>query len=336
MQTVKPFFIKVITPLHAGSGSDLGVVDMPIQRESHTSFPKIEASSLKGSIRKAFEDKAKKIEEEDTRIQNMQKIQVAFGFDLSDKDKEYEQIVKIFRKKKKDNTENGEIEKDFSGSLGFSDAKILFFPVKSVKGVFAYITCPMVLKRLKEEQELLTKKIQDTFDIPDIDVKDDKCIVLGNKVKDNEYENKTLVINNNSVILEEYSFTIKKTETKEYIKIPNLNIDKERIVIISDDNFTHFVKNSTEVITRTKIDNLTGTVAQGALFTEEYLPAETIMYSLAIANKPFSSVLDNFNSVTDVMDFFNTIPTHLQIGGNSTLGKGIVEISCEGCKDECK
>ncbi|MBK9462153.1 MAG: hypothetical protein IPN94_22720 [Sphingobacteriales bacterium] len=31
---------------------------------------------------------------------------------------------------------------------------------------------------------------------------------------------------------------------------------------------------STEVITRTKIDNETGTVEDGALFTEEYLPTE--------------------------------------------------------------
>ena len=53
----KPFFIKVITPLHAGSGSDLGVVDLPIQREAHTAFPKIEGSSLKGAIRSDFADR---------------------------------------------------------------------------------------------------------------------------------------------------------------------------------------------------------------------------------------------------------------------------------------
>ena len=304
MQTVKPFFIKVVTPLHAGSGSDLGVVDMPIQRESHTSFPKIEASSLKGSIRRAFEDRA-------TTEEEKKKIHIAFGCD--DCEKEFPEDFK-------------DEKKDFSGSLGFSDAKILFFPVKSVKGVFAYITCPMVLNRFCEEKKLIIdEELKGGFTIPKVDgLNDGECIVFSDKNK---------IDNTNRVILEEYSFTIKKIEAKEYIKIPNLNIDKERIVIISDDNFTHFVKNSTEVITRTKIDNLTGTVAQGALFTEEYLPAETVMYSLAIANKPFSSVLGDFNSATDVMDFFNTIQTDLQIGGNSTLGKGIVKISCEGCKD---
>lgn len=32
-QTSKPLFFICETPLHAGSGSDLGIVDLPIQRE---------------------------------------------------------------------------------------------------------------------------------------------------------------------------------------------------------------------------------------------------------------------------------------------------------------
>ena len=50
----KPLFLIVETPLHAGSGSDLGIVDLPIQREKHTDYPKIEASGLKGAIRETF------------------------------------------------------------------------------------------------------------------------------------------------------------------------------------------------------------------------------------------------------------------------------------------
>jgi CRISPR-associated protein Cmr4 len=51
----KTFFMVLETPLHAGSGADLGIVDLPIQRERHTGIPKIEASGLKGCIREAFE-----------------------------------------------------------------------------------------------------------------------------------------------------------------------------------------------------------------------------------------------------------------------------------------
>lgn len=286
--TTQPFFIKVLTPLHAGSGSDLGVVDLPIQRESHTSFPKIEASSLKGSIRSAFEDNAKT---DDEKI-NIHRI---FGCDDCDK-----LFPKIFNK---DN-------KDFAGALGFSDARILFFPVKSVRGVFAYVTCPMVLNRLCEDKKLTTsEELKNGFVIPKIDsLDDDKCIVLADK------ENETVVINKKFVILEEYSFEIQKTEAKEFIKLPSLNIKKERIVIISDDNFKHFVQNSTEVITRIKMNNKTGTVDKdtGGLFTEEFLPAESVMYALAIG---------------DTASFTTNIPTTLQIGGDTNLGKGIVEIT---------
>ena len=47
-KVAKPVFLIVETPLHAGSGSDLGAVDLPIQRERHTDFPKVEGSSVKG------------------------------------------------------------------------------------------------------------------------------------------------------------------------------------------------------------------------------------------------------------------------------------------------
>jgi len=260
MQTVKPFFIKVVTPLHAGSGSDLGVVDMPIQRESHTSFPKIEASSLKGSIRSEFTSKNSE-----------------------------EEAEKIFGRG------------DDAGKLGFSDARILFFPVKSVKGVFAYITCPMVLDRLKEDLKLGRNESLEEIKIPKA-IEDEECIV---------FENNENIIDDKYVVLEEYSFQVKRDKLDETFKIPK--IDKTRLIIISDDNFTHFVKNSTEVITRIKIgeDGVVDKKA-GALFTEEYLPSETVMYALTLG---------------EVDKFTNETPLTLQIGGNSTLGKGIVELT---------
>jgi len=267
----QPFFIKVLTPLHAGSGSDLGVVDLPIQRESHTSFPKIEASSLKGAIRSAFEN-----------ANDEAQAQAIFGTG------------------------------DEAGALGFSDARILFFPVKSVKGVFAYVTCPMVLERYAKDTGSGALASPKEISFPK-SLGDGECIVLGDK---NTIENKDKT--KKTVILEEYSFEVTKKLGEVETSLPdNIYTDiKEKIVIISDDNFKHFVQNSTEVITRIKIDNDKGTVQTGGLFTEEFLPAESVMYALAIG---------------DMASFTTNIPTTLQIGGDTNLGKGIVEISCEGC-----
>ena len=114
------------TPLHAGSGSDLGVVDLPIQREKPTGFPKIESSGLKGCIRDAFETARRTTTVGTQTIQTSDKATIdrAFG---------------------------PETGGDHAGALGFSDARLLLFPVKSMKGVFAWITCPQVLERLRTD-----------------------------------------------------------------------------------------------------------------------------------------------------------------------------------------
>ena len=118
----KIFYIHTITPMHVGSGSDLGIVDMPIQREGHTNFPKIEGSSLKGSMREAFESKGK------TDVDVLIKTYMSFGYDESNAPSAVRQA---FPEKS---------DKEFAGALGFSDARILLFPVKSAKGIFAWAT----------------------------------------------------------------------------------------------------------------------------------------------------------------------------------------------------
>ena len=282
---IKPFFIKVITPLHAGSGQDLGIVDLPIQRERHTGFPKIEASGLKGSIREIFEEK----------VSDKKAISLLFGPENSDE--------------------------AHAGALGFTDARILLFPVKSAKGVFAWTTCPKVLERFKQDMELAGEK--PTYTIPQVE--DSECLVA---------ENSKLVIND-AVILEEYAFKVGASKIDKNLaeKLSNFTgIDRGKIIILSDDDFEDFVNLSTEVITRTRIDNETGTVKGGALFTEEYLPSETIMYSLALANAIFNKDKGIFNKddkpeEKQVLDFWRkNMPTVMQIGGNATIGKGIVEI----------
>ena len=125
---ITPFFLICETPLHAGTGNDLGVVDLPIQRERHTTFPKIESSSLKGSLREAFESNP---------AVDRKQIHLAFGYDDDERDESVKEHFKEF--------------KQFQGALGFTNARLLLFPVKSMKGVFAWITCPKVLEQLKRD-----------------------------------------------------------------------------------------------------------------------------------------------------------------------------------------
>ena len=50
----QPFFLVAEAPIHAGSGSEVGIVDLPIQRESHTGFPKIEGCGNQRGVLEAF------------------------------------------------------------------------------------------------------------------------------------------------------------------------------------------------------------------------------------------------------------------------------------------
>lgn len=314
-----PFFIVCESPLHAGSGSDLGIVDLPIQRERHTDFPKIEGSSLKGGLREAFEQK---LGATDSRILQ------AFG------------------------PENA----DYAGALGVTDARLLLFPVKSMKGVFAWITCPAVIGNFIRDLNLCqTTPPQTPPAIPWLDAI--PSAVTAPYGCD-------LLLKENLAVLEEYTFEVTKepaaggpvtalanfVANRAFPTPSTENADtcgywrakmKKDILVLSNDDFRDFVSMSTEVITRTKISAKTGTVVDGALFTEEYLPAESILYSLALSSPLFvkdSEKADAFNGANPleeaekVKNFFcNTINeiTVTQLAGNATIGKGIVRISAE-------
>lgn len=138
-----------VTPCHAGSGSALGVVDLPIQRERHTNWPMIQASGVKGAFRANFDRFKSKI---------TQKEQI----------KDFETLTEsVFG-----TSDNG----GYAGSLSISDAKILAFPMRSNASPFVWITCPAVLKRLEKD---LSVAGFNSFDLSKFSISDDKAMNLG-------------------------------------------------------------------------------------------------------------------------------------------------------------
>lgn len=296
-----PLFLIVETPLHAGSGSDLGIVDLPIQREKHTDYPKIEASGLKGSIREIF----------DAEKDKPQEVELAFG------------------------PEQGDLH---AGALGFTDARLLFFPVKSVKGVFAWVTCPAVLDRFKYDLSICQPSVEFVDKLP------------GNNTVTKHSE---LIVKDGKIVLEEYTFAVEPDQEcdalAKWIAENVLPSDqcynywrekmKKAIAVLNDDDFRDFVTLSTEVLARTKIDGKTGTVQKGALWYEEYLPTDSILYSLVLttpifkendADKGVFQLTDKDKAkkrdeADKVMGFIeDELPSVIQIGGNATIGKGLV------------
>ena len=293
------------SPLHAGTGSELDFIDNPIQRERHTNFPKIEGSSLKGAMRQRFRQVLNNPTTEDTN-----EIKNAFGPD------------------------NPLPNDARQGSLGFTDARLLLFPVKSAKGVFAWVTCPKILHRLQRDLQIADP--QTNLELQLNDISDGICRVFS----------KELTISK-KLVLEEYAFDAKQATDKSIARwlanniFPNdtfwNNCLQNQFVILSDTDFTDFVELTTEVITRNKIDPATGTVSNGLLFTEEYLPENSVLYALAMSHAEFANIRTNEKGEPErdrktakhFMDFFiktltKTCHNRLQIGGNATIGKGIV------------
>lgn len=307
------FFMLVETPLHAGSGNDLGVVDLPIQRERYTGFPKIEASGLKGSIREAFE----RLPGDELRMEALAKKFPK----IKEEPQRYRQALNLVF-----GPETGDLH---AGALGFTDARLLLFPVRSARGVFAWVSCPAVLSRLRRELELAgvsPPPVPEAGTMP---------------------EGSDLLLKDNKVVLEEYTFTVRTdpgtTQLARWLvsyALPRDNVFSywqekmtKSLVVLPDDDFRDFTSLATEVVTRIRIDPDTATVQSGALFNEEYLPQESLLYSLALASPIFGAEgRDIFAGVKEkeedaVLALWETgMPAVLQVGGNATLGKGLVRI----------
>lgn len=284
---------QVKTPMHMGTGTEIGRVDMPIQREYVTNFPKIESSGIKGVLRVAMNKKNGK-----------GVVDTVFG--PEEDGSEYSSCIKI------------------------SDAKLLLFPVKTVKGIFAWITCPFVLERFKEDCQIweFEELEKETISFEEnVYLNDESNIIISNSNK------------GKSVIIEDYAYKLKEMEDKQkkYIKkiIDCIDGNKEKlekdIVVLSNEDFKFFVTMSTEINTRIRIgDN--GIVDKGGLFTEEYLPSESILYNFIEITEPRFDKSTEKNIVEEKKKAVRVLSTAfekletIQLGGNETLGKGITSI----------
>ncbi len=303
----KTLFLLCETPLHAGSGSDLGLIDLPIQRERHTCFPKVEGSSLKGALREAFE-KSKKGNNGSDR-QHEIKVHRFFGFDETNAPEDvYKEANTHFYAKE---------NREFRGCIAVTDCRLLLFPVKSQKGVCAWITCPRVVTKFINEMKQIGHPADGVADLAP-NTASSKNTLIGDKVGIEEFIYDGIRQDDDTKIFAEY--VAKQFFTKgDYM----YDLIKNNVVVLPDNEFAQLTELCTEVITRTKINNTTGTVAKGQLFNEEYLPQESILYSLVL----FENEFKKGGSPADEIEKFYTehLPQHFQLGGNATIGKGIVK-----------
>jgi CRISPR-associated protein Cmr4 len=268
------------TPLHVGAGSSVGAIDQPVIRERHTGFPIIPGSAIKGVLADTYND---------AQHQRTETGRAVFGEDRApDKEK---RIVPT------------------AGAISFGEARLLAFPLRSAKGSYALATCPLALSRYKRDAGL-------ALDVPT--VADGNCLA-----------GSALVLNGGKVALEEYVFT---SATGDAGKFPAdwadklsallddavLNEAKTRFVLLSDGDFSHFAVNACQVQHHNRIDDETGTVADGALFNTETVPSETLFYAPLTVIREKEAVAGLLQKFAD--------ETLLQFGGDATTGLGFCTV----------
>ncbi|MBI2190384.1 MAG: type III-B CRISPR module RAMP protein Cmr4 [Planctomycetes bacterium] len=297
-------FIHALTGLHPGSGTALGTVDLPVQRERHTQWPTIPGSSLKGILRDACRRKtAKKAKEADAD----EEVSAVFGPPTTDADAH-------------------------AGALSLTDARILAFPVRSLRGVFAWVTCPDVLERLQRDLTLAGTNGWESK-IPALDKEQAACDA-----------GSPLLVDGNKLVLEEFEFTRIQADVTPIAEWVSTAVTdsataariKTHLVILYNDDFTHFVRHATEVVARIGLDYERKTVKTGALFYAEFLPPETLFYSVVLADDSRRKRKDGDKEIkaSDVLRYVRErMNPVLQIGGDETIGKGLCAVRLSNGKE---
>lgn len=282
-----------VTPCHAGSGSALGVVDLPIQRERHTNWPMIQASGVKGAFRANFDRFKNKISDK-SQVKDFEKLsESVFG------------------------TDKGGSGSGYAGSCSISDAKILAYPMRSNVSPFVWITCPAVLKRLSRDLEIAGKTGFDASAFSKAITGENDAVILCGKES----------IKDKNILLEDFEVTVKDTSIPEFDKIKDYFKDADRLLLVSDDVFNYGVTDCTQIMAQIKIKAETGTTEEGSLRYQEELPSDTIMYTVVHWGDSKNSAEDELKANT-IKKFITeeVIKSHIQIAGDETCGRGIFQL----------
>jgi CRISPR-associated protein Cmr4 len=292
-------FIYCVTPVHAGTGTAIGAIDSPIQRERHTGYPTIAGSGIKGALREHCRGNGSDTDPALTAV---------FGPPPAS-------------------------SSDHAGACSFADAQIVLFPVRSPKNAFYYVTCPTALFTLQRLAALANVPPSPPW--RNLQPEEPQYIPLGTDAGGQLYLEafKFEKASGDGVAVGEWLANQALPAEKSWLAFFRNKI-KQDVVLVHNEVFGHFVRHSTLVEPHVRINDESGTAEDGGLFYVENLPPESLLVSLVMASK----VRRNANntqtnhgnkipeSAADVIRYLEKkLDGQLvQLGGDSTTGRGQV------------
>jgi CRISPR-associated protein Cmr4 len=288
-------FILAESPIHWGTGASLEAVDLPIQRERHTGYPIGQSAGIKGALR-----------------------------DLAESDPERRAAVDLVF---------GPQDAGRAGAAAFGDARVLLFPVRSARGAFSWVTCPHVLARFAADLARAGIKAP-----PRPESVPEGTALAGPKGIER------LQAGDKKAILEEQAFELKpSSEVAEFSQwlasnalLQDLNYHRsagiESVAVVPDEDYAAFVRQATIVETHVAIDDDRGAAKDGALFQEEYLPSESLLYAPILASdvpraarlgKPPEKAPEVLQWLSEAIE---KAGGRWQMGAGATSGRGLVAL----------
>jgi CRISPR-associated protein Cmr4 len=277
----------------------MGYIDLPIDRDTVTNWPLVRGSAFKGVWADHYQATDNKRRE---NTPEGRQLRAAFGISSDTED----------------NTSN-------SGSLIPTDARLVCLPVRSFRGTFACCTSALALQMLRRTLELAG-----LTGLPNVPAIPDEQQLLTP-----DGPGATALIDNGRVFLEDLDFkAVGNPDAGKWAAavagwvFPGDTVwqgeFKKRFAVLPDVVFDFLTETGTEVHTRVRISDDTKTVADKALWTEESLPAETILAGVIACDRVFGRDGKDITPA-GLLDTFATKSLRLQIGGKATVGRGQIQ-----------
>lgn len=297
-----------MTSIHPGVGRSEGAhVDLPVQRDEF-GLPAIWATSLKGAVRAKAEGGL---------------FSGSHCADASKKD-ECAKVIAAFGPKP-------DYASEHSSAVAFLDAKLFAVPARSLKGVWIYVTSPLLLGFAKLYSEALGAPLS----LPQLPAVEEGEVALSSG----------RFAENNAAVINEMKFKVVEQQAPAlnlppFDKVKQITGSEPGFAVVSDQDLPRIVRRSLLVQYRVRLKKETKTVEAGP-WSEEYIPPFTVFITGIHCNGRVREAVkvrlppkdDKKNE--EVVELKNFDPCAyveskakgpLWIGGKETVGKGLVEI----------
>lgn len=280
---------RTLEPLHIGAGRGIGHIDLPIAREAATGWPVAPGSGVKGALRDAFGNK------------------------MGESD---EQFRSIFGAAGSDESDSGK-----AGALCPPDAFIFLMPVASLYGGFAWVTCPLALRRLRDLASLagITTPRESA-----LQSRDSATVKNGSSLKDPLGKVQLL------------DLRMKASEqpmgdlSKALAPLAGLADTEllEQLAIVDNAVFRHLTHAGCQISTKVTLEKGRKVAKQGGLRTEESVPVDAAFAGVL----RFQRLKGSDSPEALSQSFQANLPAIMQFGGKSSTGHGLCQIWLHGGK----